>query len=387
MQHCLASAAELFGRRMAEADAPPPPPTALQLAVEDSARQLVAQLGGELQQRVLAQVEDPLLRVAGALQGAKWQISHLKAVGEKLREMKRRLAAESVLVERQLQPDPRQKGRSHRPPASELFANFVQFCRIRLFELSAAVAGQVCQALQSHATAASDAVQETGRELKHLAEQYLAAAQHADSKSAPSADALAPLRACVIESLRCAEEELAAEVDAQVTATVFASSGGLRTILTGGAEVRAQMLARVTALARELVLRRLQKIDLAAMLLDESADSPARPSLLRQCLEAIQPPLQVCGGSRRLLCILPQQAVNADPQALARRLGSDVFQQLPTIVHDDSSDVVLLFEMGGISLHQAASALIDHRGDLADVASRVHTRCDIPWQPLLLRSE
>jgi hypothetical protein len=45
--------------------------------------------------------------------------------------------------------------------------------------------------------------------------------------------------------------------------------------------------------------------------------------------------------------------------------------------------VVLLFETGGLSLKHAAAALIDSRIDLTEVASRLHTRSDVTWTPLL----
>jgi hypothetical protein len=43
---------------------------------------------------------------------------------------------------------------------------------------------------------------------------------------------------------------------------------------------------------------------------------------------------------------------------------------------------VLLFELGDVSLPHAAAHLIDFRRDLAEAATRLHTRSDISWTPM-----
>jgi hypothetical protein len=67
---------------------------------------------------------------------------------------------------------------------------------------------------------------------------------------------------------------------------------------------------------------------------------------------------------------------------LAAQLGSTVFRQLPGVVPGGSSDLVILFELGDISVAHAAANLIDFRRDLADASSRLQTRSDITWTPV-----
>ena len=68
---------------------------------------------------------------------------------------------------------------------------------------------------------------------------------------------------------------------------------------------------------------------------------------------------------------------------LAAKLGPSVFRELPTIVPDASSDLVLLYEVGDLSLPHVAAQLCDFRTDLIDAASRLHTRADVTWAPLV----
>ena len=237
--------------------------------------------------------------------------------------------------------------------------------------------------MQSHIATTNDALQEVARDLKHLGQQ-LAPGRSGGEESA-AGDELAPLRESVAETLRLGNDEAAAQIDEYFTSGLFFDVGGLREVLLCN-DKRQAFLKQFYAQARQAVLARLQAIDLAAMLLGDQSQLVGGEKLMRNCLKQIQPALQHCGGQRRLLCVLPENRLPAATATqLSERIGTEHFQQAPTIVRDASSDVVLLMEMGGVSLHQAAAALIDFRLDLADVASRLHTRNDVPWQPLLMR--
>ena len=81
--------------------------------------------------------------------------------------------------------------------------------------------------------------------------------------------------------------------------------------------------------------------------------------------------------------VIPHQLVcQYSSASLASLLGPGMFTQLPAVAPGTSSDLVLLFELGDISLPHAAANLIDFRRDLAEAASRLQTRCDITWTPV-----
>ena len=141
----------------------------------------------------------------------------------------------------------------------------------------------------------------------------------------------------------------------------------------------AGLVATLRTSARQAALAKVQSIDLASLLLGEqTGESP-----LSKCLTTAEPWLQRCGGRRRLLFVIPQQMVaQYTPATLAAQLGSTVFHQLPGVAPGGSSDLVMLFELGDISVAHAAANLIDFRRDLADAAARLQTRSDITWTPV-----
>ena len=61
-----------------------------------------------------------------------------------------------------------------------------------------------------------------------------------------------------------------------------------------------------------------------------------------------------------------------------------MFKQVPGIAAGGASDLVLLVELGDVSVAHAAAHLIDFRRDLAEAAGRLQTRCDVNWTPVFV---
>ena len=56
--------------------------------------------------------------------------------------------------------------------------------------------------------------------------------------------------------------------------------------------------------------------------------------------------------------------------------------QPPTVVADENSDMLLCCELERLPLDRVAAAVLDGRFHNLEVASRLHTRIDVQWQPL-----
>ena len=381
LQRWLESAYELFGRTQEDLSAPATPGE-LGQALDHRVGPWVAELGASLRKGIEGIVEEPGARILGARKAAKWLIAHLKSLVDRLREARGRLAGEWRSVEVCLdpaQPDRPAKGKLPRRTRAELATLFQQYCRLRMFDVATQRAGQVAHALQSHASAAHDALVDLGRDLEHLAAQFPSEDTLSCTASSTSLE-FCSMRETVAEHLRSAEELLACQIDDQITKSVFSAQGGLRAVISAGGEVRETLVSLLRTSSRQAVLTKLQSIDLASLLLaGAAADSP-----LRKCLTDAQPWLQRCGGRRRLLCVIPEQlAEHYNSASLAAQLGPNVFRQLPAIVPDATSDLVLLYELGDLSLPHAAANLCDFRPDLLDAAARLHTRSDVTWAPLV----
>src|SRR4029453_4425881 len=109
----------------------------------------------------------------------------------------------------------------------------------------------------------------------------------------------------VVQELKAAEQALAKQLDEQLTRSIFANQGGLRSVINQGGEVRAQLLAAIRSGGRQAALARVQSLALASLLLGvKDGESP-----LAKCLAEAQPWLERCGGRRRLVFVIPQQLV------------------------------------------------------------------------------
>jgi hypothetical protein len=381
LQRWLTAASDLFGRPDNDPSAPGAPGE-LAPAMDQRLGPWIAEVGAVLVQGVEALLDEPSVRVLGAKKAAKWLQAHLKALVDRLREMRGQLIQEWAAVERCLdpaQPDRPAKGKLPRRTPAELAALYQQYCRLRMFDLAAQRAAQVAHALQSHVGAAHDSLVDLARELEHLSVEFPTEKETPGTASSTPLD-FASMRDKVAEFLRSAEDSLARQIDEQMTKSVFNVKGGLRAVVSEGGEARLHLVSLLHANSRQAVLAKLQTIDLASLLLAGSAaDSP-----LHKCLADAQPRLQCCGGQRRLFAVIPAPlAEKYNSAGLAEQLGPSLFRQSPTIVPDASSDLVLLYELGDLSLPHVAAQLCDFRTDLIDAASRLHTRADVTWAPLV----
>ncbi|MDX1946128.1 MAG: tubulin-like doman-containing protein [Pirellulaceae bacterium] len=357
------------------------PPSKLKQVLEEEFGAVVAQIGNDLRPALEALVERPALRVHGAQRVAKGLQARLKQVAETLREVRCRLTREAQAAEQQLWQsayDPRAKNKGPRRSPTEMQAMFVRCCQLRLAEFCAQTAGSLAHAAQSHIVATHDQLVDLARDLHHLAVR-MAAHEIDDEESAPG-DHQAALRRSVDAELRRSEDRLAQELDQQLSATTLAKAGGLKAAILAGGANREALVAELRQAARQAVLKQVGQIDVAGAMLSP----PGGQHPLRECLAGALPWLQNCGGRRRLLCVVPEGvAENLTSGALAAEFGPNAFRQLPAVLPDATGDVVLLFEVGDLSLHHAAATLIGERADLADLATRLFTRSDVSWTPLL----
>jgi hypothetical protein len=246
--------------------------------------------------------------------------------------------------------------------------------------LTAQRAGKIAHALQSHAVAAHDSLVDVQRDLDHVGRHFAAAGQAAlpADINVGTEDNVAKLRAAVVQQLSMAEEPLAEKIAAKLNESLFTKRGGLRAVLAAGGDALEQLVESLKAAAREAALAKVQEIDLAAILF--AGDDREGP--LASALAAAQPWLTRCGGRRRLIVVVPPQLAAPNRAAtISAQIGAAAFAEQPSVVPGASSDYVLLFELGNVSLAHAAAHLISFRRDLAEAAGRLYTRCDVHWTP------
>jgi len=372
----VATAADLFGQP--SADSLKPQPGELSQALDERIGPWIAQVGTGLREWIEAIVEDPQCRVTGAKRAAKWFQNYLKTLVDRLAEARGRFMREMSGPAQILAGTDKGASKGQRRTPQDLATAFVLYCRLRLFELAAQRAGQIAHALQSHTVAAHDVMIDLQRDLDHLAAQFPVSDEDEKLPVPAATSEVSAMRTSVAFQLKGAEESLVRQLEEQLIQTAFLNQG-LRAVVTAGGEIRENLVTMIRNGARQAALTKVKSIDLASLLLaSEDGESP-----LAKCLAEAQPWLERCGGRRRLVFVIPQQLVGQySPAKLSGQLGSGLFTQLPGVAPGASSDLVLLFELGDISLPHAAANLLDFRRDLAEASSRLQTRCDVTWTPV-----
>jgi serine/threonine protein kinase len=127
--------------------------------------------------------------------------------------------------------------------------------------------------------------------------------------------------------------------------------------------------------------RRLREAAIEFALTSRPTTEDVRPTAAQDaaqaqdCENAAAPVLGQVGGGRRVLVTVPQGLSQESwRQRLVRKFGECVS------VQGDSEDrVFVLCEVQGISLDAAASKLAKEDRRILEMASRLHTRTDVPW--------
>jgi serine/threonine protein kinase len=371
----LAKVGLLFG--VPQPGALQPSPGELSTALDDKFGSWISQVGTGLREWIEGIVEDRNCRVLGARRAAKLLQSHLRTLTERLTDAKSRFAHEANGPLSYLHsPDMGKKGQKRTP--QDIANAFAHYCRLRLYELAAHRASGLVHALQSYVGAAHDMTVDLQRDLDHLAAQFPVRTEQNTAPPGP-ASADAAVRRSVTSELRNAEGSLVLQVEQQLAKDCFGADGGMRAAITAGGQGRQKLLSMVRTVARQAALAKVTTIDLSAVLqANEKGESP-----LSKCLSQVQPWLERCGGRRRLVFIVPQQlAAQYSPTQLVSQLPPGTFKQLPGIAAGAASDLVVLYELGDISIPHTAAQLINFRRDFAEAACRLHTRCDINWTPV-----
>jgi len=138
-----------------------------------------------------------------------------------------------------------------------------------------------------------------------------------------------------------------------------------------------RLLGRMRRLAHAAILRTLKQ---AAVLEISTTAKDGGESVfsLAAGLQTAQARLMQCGGARRLLLVAPEDLAPEQLVAMVRREAGAA----PTLLAIPSEGVLLNYEGQDLALRRVAAAVLDGRQPYVDLASRLHTRIDVPWATL-----
>lgn len=341
---------------------------------------LEEKLRADVRRWVVAKVDDPGERLAGARRAIAWLTTHLSAIDAELERLDRSFTARLVAMRTTIGSETHRgeeggaRSIGHDSSPSGAPCSLLDYLRTRLDQLAVRAAVHMARSILSDARALSDELTALGRQIDQMAENAgRAMGVESDAHATVSGAETSKLTAW----LRPRLGQLAAEVDSRLVRECLGPQGGLWTTIMQGGRRRVQLFAKLNEFARQAARAALAGINV----LDDpvAGERSLDPTDLRSSLAAATPPLLELGGTRRVLAVLPS---DAEEQQVASELTTAIGVALSTTPGADNS-LTICVEAGQLPIDQVAAELVQRRRDRVAFAERVHCRSDIQWTSLL----
>jgi serine/threonine protein kinase len=384
----IAAINNIFGRISVEDSPTQQGPAPIECALEEDLKRFAAPKGAAVYDWVLSLVESPVARVAGAARAKQWYDAQLRAaeaqVSDQLREGQQEIVAlEQGLRKAAAELAPRKRTflghRAQRIPA-EMDSALVHLIGLRCQQATGRLLIKALRMIAAQLAKAGDQIADLQRELGRLAGEFAGESPWDAASVAGDTSVFDEVLRAVADNLRLRMVELVQQVDARIQAEFLDPQGGLRGAFERSDAKRPTLVAALRGEARAMILKTLKESRIDQALLGTSAEAEQPLARLRSCLDAARPLLNRCGGSQRLVAIVPEPAAQSPLcEALARAADPPA-----TVVRDGDADLVLCYEVQDLWPPYVAARLVGDRGDLVQIAARLHTRTDVPWNELSL---
>ena len=339
---------------------------------------------GAVTQWILDHLNNPETRLVGAERAVNWFTSYLKDLEEQARIVLARLESDLTQLSRVILDalpegtgkNPLRFNRSGKPttqPARQL----LEYSRLTLHTVILRGVCKLSQSIQSSISVVARRLKDLRGELTYLGDSFDRLDPSGQEGGDDETNSPDPLVRAATETLNERLPELTKQLDQEFHAAVIDEYGGLDVALLNNTDRRKLLADKLRNLARSKMREALKDLDVADMFADNDPQQTRKS--LKDHLDAALPQLNKCGGSRRLLLVLPQEATDSPlPELVQREL--DV---APSVVFDSVDDVTICYEFERISLPIVAAALVDNRPEYIEIASRLHSRTDVTWAKLV----
>jgi len=201
-----------------------------------------------------------------------------------------------------------------------------------------------------------------------------------DESETEESDAEARYHQLIVKELDCRRQEIATNVDEVLVRQLFHGGPGLRRFLEPDAELWKSLSGPLTNASRQAVLNCVKETICRLMGSPvQSADGDGRQDIVTVILRALtsdEPRPETSAGDRIL--ILP---AGVDAAALHEKLGPDAANV--AIVNGCTCDIALFTVRRDVSLERFATEMIGGVEVFRELASRLHTRVDVQWSPIV----
>lgn len=347
----------------------------LESALETYLTDMAAGQGATLCEWILGLVNSPKHRVAGAQRAADHVAEYLRTLSHQAGELCQAMLREAGSLRESLLAD-KNGSRDWLRSRGFVFGRKLtadrrlsQYFRFKIAELTLDAVCRLVGLILTQVNSLGDRLRNLAADLNRVAEECQATEQSSAAGQSPATGLSETARRLAAETIRDHKAALVAQLE-------IALEDNLRwAATTESNDVRSTLFRQIHSTARSLILRALQEVTLREIEVSGQGKPCESIFSLSTGAKAAIPRLSDCGGARRLLLIAPGSAASAQ---LVEQL-SDGTREMPTVVTDADSDVILFYEGEQVPLRQVAAAVLAQRSGIADVAARLHTRIDVPW--------
>lgn len=379
---CLANVSEntdqLLGDRQNDMETGHAAPGTLEDSLAPRRRKFSLECAGKITNWVLDQVEQQHSRIGGSQWAAHWFAAHCNTLEDHIAELQADVGRSLNELHQRLDKAHAAHGRGKdREPPKRMLELTAQFYQLRFHERAVESAASIARVINSQLARLCDDLVDLERELRHVADQFAASRSLRALRTDDAEDSDALLQS-IERALSDNMEQLADQLEHRLERDLLQHKGGLRKAFLAGGSAVNDLPATMREVGRTIVVGLIRQLDASDVLFPGAEETQNAADTISAALKAATPPLLACGGAKRLLVMLPNGPSRDRPIELLRQ----DMQQEPTIVQNREGDFILCYEVEQISLTQAAVTIIDRRQDLAEAASRLHTRNDIEWSRL-----
>ena len=350
----------------------------LESVLEKHLEEMAPRHGAALCEWILGLVLTPKRRVEGAQHAADCLDEYLRAMGreagESAQTRHRQLSAlkQSLLGDKSGSRDwlrARGFASRRRQVADQRLSDYFQ---LSIEELALNGVCRLVGLILAQIATLNDKLRNLAADLNRLAEEFGRAPQPATAAQCTVAGGSETVLRVVSATLSALKAELTAEMERDLEEYLRCLA------TTEDNDARRVIPHRLRRAARFKILRALKKVALGEITASADGKPCGRIFSLAAGLKTATPRMSECGGQRRLLLVTPE---DLPPAELLQQLG-DKLAQPPTVIAGPEDSVLLCYDVEGLPLRRVAAAVLDRRFPNAELASRLHTRIDVPWSPL-----
>ncbi len=249
-----------------------------------------------------------------------------------------------------------------------------EYCCLLVQQKALEAAIRLIQSITGRLAAANDKLIQVRREVLHLANRFDTSQSVDDPDEHSHDEPDNPVEQALKRQLQARMGQIVQQVAVQVRSECIAPAGGLVHLMAQTAQELDRLPTVLRSIARRAIAVALQDLDISSLVFKSPApDELASP--IERIVQSAWPAMLDCGGSKRLLLVVPDGPSAAQASGVVERQCNEK----PTVITGAEGDFVACYECEDIALTSVIARLTTDNPAYREVGRRLHTRIDVQW--------